>query len=128
MVSSMLSNAGAPAKMTEFWRDNKFLLLLSPEILKEYLRLFKKFGFEVDKVIDMAELFSDPMYTLMLHPKTRFNEIADDPTDDKFLDCAVEGKADAIVSGDKHLLRLEKFHGVPILKPRAFLNKFFPGA
>lgn len=48
-----------------------------------------------------------------------------DPSDDKFLVCAVEGKADCIVSGDRHLLRLGSFQGIPVVPPTtllAFLN------
>jgi len=32
--------------------------------------------------------------------------ISDDPDDDRVLECAVEGGADVIVSGDRHLLKL----------------------
>jgi len=44
-----------------------------------------------------------------------------DPTDDKFLELAVNGKADVIVSGDNDLLVLHPFRGIPILTPAAFL-------
>lgn len=45
-----------------------------------------------------------------------------DPTDDKFLEAAVNGHADVIVSGDADLLALDPFRGVPILTPAAFLR------
>jgi len=45
-----------------------------------------------------------------------------DPTDNKFLALAVDGRADYIVSGDKkHLLFLKSYEGIPILSPAAFL-------
>ena len=43
-----------------------------------------------------------------------------DPKDDKFLELAVNGHADAIVSGDADLLGLETFRGIPIITPAAF--------
>jgi putative PIN family toxin of toxin-antitoxin system len=43
-----------------------------------------------------------------------------DPTDDKFLELAVNGRADAIVAGDLDLLVLHPFRGIPIITPRAF--------
>lgn len=43
-----------------------------------------------------------------------------DPTDDKFLELAVSGRADAIVSGDADLLILSPFRGIPIITPAAF--------
>ena len=45
-----------------------------------------------------------------------------DPTDDKFLELAVSGNADMIVSGDSDLLDLNPFRGIPIITPAAFLR------
>lgn len=45
-----------------------------------------------------------------------------DPRDDKFLEVAVTGKADVIVSGDQDLLVLNPFAGIPILPPAGFLQ------
>jgi predicted nucleic acid-binding protein len=45
-----------------------------------------------------------------------------DPDDDEFLDAAINGQADCIVTGDADLLALDLFNGVPILTPRAFLE------
>jgi len=46
-----------------------------------------------------------------------------DPKDDKFLELAVGGNADLIVTGDNDLLALNPFRGIPILTPDAFLSK-----
>ena len=43
-----------------------------------------------------------------------------DPDDDKFLELAVNGRADVIVSGDEDLLALDTFRGIPIITPAAF--------
>ena len=45
-----------------------------------------------------------------------------DPKDNKFLELAVSGNATCIVSGDKDLLVLHPFRGIPIVTPRAFLD------
>lgn len=44
-----------------------------------------------------------------------------DPTDDKFLEVAVDGHADVIVSGDRDLLTLDPFRDIPIITPAAFV-------
>jgi len=44
-----------------------------------------------------------------------------DSTDDKFLELAVNGHADLILSGDKDLLALHPFRGMPIVTPAAFV-------
>lgn len=49
--------------------------------------------------------------------------IADDPKDDQFVECAILGRATAIVSGDKHLLNLGTIEGIPILNPKDFLMR-----
>ena len=53
-------------------------------------------------------------------------EIADcrDPKDNKFLELAICGNADCIISGDKDLLELNPFRGVAVLKPDEFLKKY----
>jgi putative PIN family toxin of toxin-antitoxin system len=47
-----------------------------------------------------------------------------DPKDDKFLELAVSGAADGIVSGDDDLLVLSPFRGIPILAPALFAQRF----
>ena len=49
-----------------------------------------------------------------------------DPRDDKFLEVAVDGHADVIVSGDEDLLSLDPFQGIRILTPQAFLAAYGP--
>jgi uncharacterized protein len=46
-----------------------------------------------------------------------------DPRDDKFLEVAVHGQADVIVSGDKDLLALHPFRGIAILSPREYMDR-----
>lgn len=45
-----------------------------------------------------------------------------DPKDDKFLEVAINGRADVLISGDGDLLELNPFRGIPILSPREFLS------
>jgi predicted nucleic acid-binding protein len=45
-----------------------------------------------------------------------------DPSDSKFLECAVEGNADFIITGDRHLLDLGKFEEIKIVIPAEFLK------
>jgi putative PIN family toxin of toxin-antitoxin system len=47
-----------------------------------------------------------------------------DPKDDKFLELAVSGLADCLITGDADLLALHPFRGVPILRPADFLSRF----
>ena len=49
--------------------------------------------------------------------------VADDPDDDKFIECAVVGGANWIVSGDRHLLALTEYQGIRIWNARDFLTE-----
>lgn len=53
-------------------------------------------------------------------------EITDcrDPKDNKFLELALSGEADCIISGDGDLLVLHPFRGISILQPGAFLREY----
>jgi hypothetical protein len=53
-------------------------------------------------------------------------QTARDPDDDQVLAAALTARAEAIVSGDKDLLTLGEFQGIPILPPADFLQRFFP--
>jgi predicted nucleic acid-binding protein len=46
-----------------------------------------------------------------------------DPTDDKFLELAINGRADLVVSGDHDLLALDPFRNIPIVMPAAFMRR-----
>jgi putative PIN family toxin of toxin-antitoxin system len=46
-----------------------------------------------------------------------------DPTDDKFLELAVSGNADLVVTGDADLLALDPFQGIPIVAPSSFVQQ-----
>ena len=71
--------------------------------------------------------------TYLAHVRTVFNRAelvpivtrvvaCRDPTDDKFLELAVNGGADMIVTGDLDLLVLHPFQGIPIIEPAAFVR------
>ncbi|MCF7993431.1 MAG: hypothetical protein K9L88_01135 [Chromatiaceae bacterium] len=48
--------------------------------------------------------------------------VPDDPDDDAIVAAAVTGRADLIVSGDRHLLTLKEHQGIAIVRPRDFLR------
>ncbi len=50
--------------------------------------------------------------------------VCEDPDDDVFIACAIASKSNVIVSGDKHLLKVADFGGVPIIKPREFVDTY----
>ena len=55
-------------------------------------------------------------------PEEKIVVIVADPTDNKFLEAAVVGKVNYIVSGDGHLLDLGSFRDIPIITARDFIE------
>jgi uncharacterized protein len=55
-------------------------------------------------------------------PHITLEVVTEDPDDNRVLQCAVAGRADYIVSADKHLLKLKAHSGVLILTARKFLD------
>jgi len=115
---------GPPHRILEAWRDGKIQLLLSPAIMEEYQRVMRELTLqypeiEVERLTDFLIVHSEIVLPPSLSPV-----IQTDPSDDKFLECAIAGEATCIVTGDKHLLKLMNFKGVSILKPREFVENY----
>lgn len=56
-------------------------------------------------------------------PIVRRIEASRDPNDDKFLELAINGRADVLITGDEDLLALDPFRRIPILSPSAYLER-----
>ena len=105
------------------WQSGRCRLLLSSAILDEYLRVLArpKFQLAPEDIRRIVEREVLP-YAEIVHVRSQIEAVADDPSDNKFLACAVDGRADQLVTGDRHLLALKHFRGVPISTPAAFLQ------
>jgi putative PIN family toxin of toxin-antitoxin system len=123
IVSAMLLPKSKPRKA--FDRANESgTLLVSDEVIEELndvLRRdeFEKYVTETLRVEFLAAVLRDAERVEI----TEHVQECRDPRDDKFLSLAVSGKADCIVSGDKDLLELHPFRGIPILAPAEFLEQ-----
>ena len=95
-------------------------LVLSKAILDELLGvLARKFSREAEELARIAVLVSD--LSLTVRPRARLRVVKDDP-DNRVLECAVAGRADLIVTGDKELLALGEYRASRIITPREYLD------
>ena len=109
-----------------FWlyealENQRFTLLLSNEILEEYYeKIAKRYDTPLADMITFA--LPNLKNTAKISPTFRFLLIKDDPDDDKFVDCAVAGNADFIVSHDKHfdILKTIDFPVVEVISIEEF--------
>lgn len=114
---------GNPGEIVDLWKEGRILLLISLPILKEYLAVCARFGLTDVQLKERGLLFLESPFSALLHPHSSIGVIEEDPPDNRFLECAVDGGANFIVSGDRHLLRLKAFRNIPILSPTDFLKQ-----
>lgn len=121
-VVSALLFTGISSELVLLWQKGLITLLLSREILDEYLRVFSYPKFKLSEE-EIKELIQDQVlpYAEVVKPKRRLRVVQRDPSDNKFLECAVAGKARVIISGDKDLLSLGRYREVRIQTPAQFL-------
>ena len=108
----------------DLWKHGSLLLLVSLPILKENLSVLARFGLNDDQLKERGLLFLESPFSTVVHPTSHVDVIKKDPTDNLFLDCALEGRADFVVSGDNHLLEVRSFRGMPIVSPARLLQEF----
>ena len=95
-------------------------LVISPNIIKEVLSvLSSKFGREREALSHVAVILLE--LGELVRPDQRVRVFRDEP-DNRILECAVFGKADLIVTGDKEMLRLKEYMGVKIASLRDYLE------
>jgi len=121
-VVSALLFSGISSELVSLWQKDLITLLLSRAILDEYLRVFSYPKFELTEE-EIKELIQEEIlpYAEVVKPKRRLRVVQRDPSDDKFIECAVAGKARVIISGDKDLLSLGRYRQIRILSPAKFL-------
>jgi len=127
-VSSLLVKEGPAARVLDTWRARRYLLIASPELIAEiastlrYPRIRRRYRItenHVQALLDLLEADS------VMVPGTAdvSGSVPDDPDDEMVLACAVDGGADMIVSGDRHLLTLGEFKGIEIASVRKFVER-----
>ena len=123
LISASINNDGLPAQIIKLVAASKITNYTTYDIIEEIKRVFEKVyiknavtGKDKDFLI---KGFIDR--SIIIIP--RFNEkvINEDPSDDKFINCALTSKSN-IVSGDSHLLKMRKYKGITIMSAKEFLE------
>lgn len=122
VVVSGLLFGGKPGDLVKLWKKGQIVPLCSKEIVKEYLRVLAYPKFQLsESEIDFLLTHEILPYFEVLTVKPGKPYVATDPSDDKFIWCAIEGHAEVIVSGDEHLLNLLK-SPVPVFTVTQFME------
>ena len=125
IVSATILRRGHSAQVLDLWREEKIELAVSLPILEEMrkvlkqARIIKQQSMAQQDVKALIEGFRES--GILTSGRLDLEVVREDPEDDKFIICAVEARADYIVSGDTHLLKLKEYQGIRIVPPREFL-------
>jgi hypothetical protein len=119
LVSALLFG-GVPGRLVMLWKSGHIQPLASQAMIGEVLQVlaYPKFSL-APKEIELLLYEEILPWVEIVDVNTGSPFIEDDPSDGMFLWCAMNGKADQIISGDEHLLQLQDFP-VPILTPLQF--------
>ncbi len=129
VVSAAISDEGNPAKIFALMLSGVIENISSVEIIAEVKEVFERPKISALMSNEDKEFFIDNFENLSvkIETKSRFTEIKDDPSDNKFIEVAVDGGADYIVSGDPHLTGIKSFEDIRIVTPKEFLDLMAAG-
>lgn len=126
LISGFINSRSSPAKVVDLWIAGKFEPVVCRGIIEEYSTVLIRDKFSVlgsvEERLDALSKLLSLGHVVLVDPQQKLDVIKDDPKDNIFLECAVEGRCKFIVSGDRHLLDLKEYTAIKIVDAREFLN------
>lgn len=124
-TNNLISALGWEGNSREIVRkavDSEFSLFISLKQMSEIERVmnYPKFRFTEEQKMQFLEILMGTAN--IIYTGTKLDIIKDDPDDNLILECAVECDADFIITGDKHLLKLQQFRAIRVVTAREFLR------
>lgn len=126
LVSALIRPKGTVGNVLHALRDGRFIAIYSTPMMLEVTdvldrpKIQEKYHVQPEDIIALINLVR--LRGELVIPKDTVTACRD-PKDNKFLEAALAGEADAIVTGDDDLLVLHPFEGVDILRPVEFLAR-----
>ena len=126
LVSGLIRKQGLPGQVLRHLRDGDFTIIYSVPIMVEVVEVLSRPQFrnkyqvvaeDIMALINLVRLRGD-----LVSPKRKIDACRD-PKDNHFLEAAIEGNANIIVSGDKDLLDMMDFETIPIVSTAEFLAR-----
>lgn len=110
-------------KFLDYWERDYFRIIYSRETFRELAEVLNRKKFKKYIASETRQIFLKSLQKISIEvfPNESI-KASRDIKDNMFLECAVSGHADYIVSGDIHLLELKQFQGIKILSFAEFLK------
>ena len=130
-VSALISSRGAPARIVDRWLSGEFDVLISKPILDEIVRVtayekLQKYARlhenreEFVKLLSEQAILVEPGETLTVVEVDEADYPPDNREYNRYVECAVAGDAQYLVSGDPHLLDVGEYRGIRFVSPATF--------
>lgn len=123
-VSASLSkNANSPTReLLERWKKKEFTLVTCDQIAKELIEKLKERGVPPEDIVEQVSALAASAEWVGV-PEEKIEALLSDPDDNVVVACAVEGKANYLVTYDPHFDFLQgEYHGIKIVKAIPFLE------
>lgn len=129
LVSAQINPKGASRVIYRCFLQGEITVYTSPFQLSEfkkalsYKRIKQKFKLSQADIQKILRGFKK--YAAVVYPTRVVPVVFKDPDDDQILAIAVEAKADYVISGDSHLVKLDKYQDIPIVTAQEFVLKIY---
>jgi putative PIN family toxin of toxin-antitoxin system len=124
LISGIIAT-GVPHELLVYGFEREYQIVVSVETLTELRETLRKYPerFRMDESEVQTEVETIRYFAEFVDPDEEIAVVEPDPDDDKFLEAAVAGDVDCVVSGDSHLLDIKSFRGIDIVEPRTFYDR-----
>ena len=121
LISAFVFPGGAPEEVYRLVIKGQAELVTSRALLAEFGRILtSKFGWQRDRVEEaVAQVVR---IAEVVKPAEKLQVITADPSDNRVLEAALQGRVETVASGDRHLLQLKSWKGISFRSPSAFLT------
>lgn len=119
---SGLNFAGKPGEVLRLVMNGDIETYISTFILEEMGRILReRFDWDEERIQRVSNRIKGQ--SIQVQPKVKLSIIREKDDDNRILECAIEGRVQYLISGDKrHILPLKEFQGIKILSPADFLK------
>lgn len=122
LISAILFG-GKPRLILELAFRGEIQVCVSEPILEELKGVLRRPKFDFSAEVVQTILTELTGLADFIYPSKKIEVAAEDPDDNRIMECALEAQADYIITGDSHLLSLMSFKDILIITPDKFLEK-----
>ena len=121
-ISGIFWSGNYCSQLIDKWKNKEIELVSSINIIQELVETLRNFKVHMPET--MIEEWRKVILnnSIIIESSTKVNAVKEDLEDNKFIETAVDGKAEFIIRQDKHLLNLKKYQGIKIIKQDEAVN------